>query len=209
MSLSTLNKPTSPWLDSNLENLFRTELSYAREPIGFYGYRCHPALKWVDRNNASKLLYNGLAKFAPLCPIVAYKEKTSAYVSPPLSGYNNSALMILGRDSTGKKRLIGSNYANWPTGGCSLPKSNFFDEFDQLTSRTAREGLIFNTVSSHMTYEDISIAKTVAYQSALFRTMPVALLVLDGEKSHMAFCPAVVYGSYPCDMSLEFLGEVL
>jgi hypothetical protein len=39
--------------------------------------------------------------------------------------------------------------------------------------------------------------------------MPIALLVLDKKKSHMAFSPAVVYGNYPSDMSVEFMGEVL
>jgi hypothetical protein len=60
-----------------------------------------------------------------------------------------------------------------------------------------------------MTFNDPQIAKQVAYQSELFRTMPIALLVLDEHQSHMAFSPAVVYGDHPSDMSLEYIGEVL
>jgi hypothetical protein len=163
MSLPTLNKSTSPWQDPSLENLFRTELSYAKDPIDFYGYKSHPALKWINSNKAEQLLFRGLTKFAPLYPIAAYKNQVSAWVSPPPSGYNNSALMILGKGDDGQIRLIGSNYANWPRGGSGLVKSNFFEEYDQLTSRTNKEHLIFNTISSHMNCNDIQISKQVAY----------------------------------------------
>ena len=210
ITLPTLNKSTSPWQDPSLENLFRTELSYASEPIDIPFYKSLPALKWVNSNNASKLLFKGLAKFSPLYPTMAYKNQISAWLSPPPSGYNNTVLIVLGKDSSGKKRLIGSNYANWPRGGGNdLLTWDFFSEFDQLTSDTAKETLIFNTVSSHMTCKDIDIAKAVLYQSEVVRTMPIALLVLDATKSYMAFSPAVVHGNYPADFSKEFMGEIL
>ncbi len=199
----------SPWEDASLENLFRNELSYARDPISVHGYQSRPEFKWIYKNKVEELLYRGLTKFAPLYPIGAYKNKVSAWVSPPPSGYNNSVLIILGKDTAGKKRLIGTNYANWPRGGSGLVKSDFFNEYDQLTTSTDKVNLIFSTVSSHMNSNDVGIAKDVAYQSEFFRTMPIALLVLDKNKSHIAFSPAVVYGNYPADFTKEFMGEIL
>jgi hypothetical protein len=209
MSLYKLNKSTSPWQDPSLENLFRTELSLASSPINFPMFKSLPALKWVNSNNASELLFKGLAKLAPLYPIIAYRGVISAYVSPPTSGAGNTALLIMGKDQSGKVRLVGSNLSCWPTGQSGGIKTNFFEKFDRLSNWRDQETLIIETISSHMTFNDLQIAKEVAYQSELFKTMPIKLLVLDGNKSHMAFSPAVVYGNYPCDMSLEFLGEVL
>lgn len=209
MSLPTLNKSTSPWQDPSLENLFRTELSFVSDPIDLPMYKSLTAFQWIHKTKTAGLLFRGLTKFAPLYPIIAYRGVISAYVSPPTSGAGNTALLIMGKDQSGKVRLVGSNLSCWPTGQSGGIKTNFFEKFDRLSNWRDQETLIIETISSHMTFNDLQIAKEVAYQSELFKTMPIKLLVLDGNKSHMAFSPAVVYGNYPCDMSLEFMGEVL
>ena len=118
-------------------------------------------------------------------------------------------LLSLGKDRKGKARLVGTNYLNMPQCNNNFTAINFFEDYDRATSRTEKESLIYNMISSQMTLDDLRNAKQVNYQAEVVRTMPIALLVLDATKSYMAFSPAVVCGNHPSDMSLEFLGEVL
>ena len=202
-----------PWLDQRLKNLFRTELQIslekAEDPINSLGYKSHPAFDWIQKNGAQDLLYKGLTKFAPLYPVIAYKGEISSWLSPAISGSGNTVLLILGKDPKGNVRLVGTNYLNMPQCNNNFTAINFFEDYDRATSRTEKESLIYNMISSQMTWDDLRIAKQVTHQAEVVRTMPIALLVLDGEKSYIAFSPAVVCGNYPSDMSLEFTDEVL
>ena len=209
MSLPTLNKSTSPWQDPSLENLFRTELSLVSDPIDLPMYKSLTAFQCIHKTKTAGLLFRGLTKFAPLYSVNAYKREISSWLSPPPSGSGNTVLLILGIDRKGKARLVGTNYLNMPQCNNNFTAINFFEDYDRATSRTEKESLIYNMISSQMTLDDLRNAKQVTYQAEVVRTMPIALLVLDGEKSYMAFSPAVVYGNYPSDLSLEFLGEVL
>lgn len=209
MSLPTLNKSTSPWQDPSLENLFRIELSLVSDPIDLPMYKSLTAFQWIHKTKTAGLLFRGLTKFAPLYPVNAYKGEISSWLSPPPSGSGNTVLLILGKDQKGKARLVGTNYLNMPQCNNNFTAINFFEDYDKATSRTEKESLIYNMISSQMTWDELRIANQVTYQAEVVRTMPIALLVLDATKSYMAFSPAVVYGNHPSDMSLEFLGEVL
>ena len=209
ITLPTLNKSTSPWQDPSLENLFRTELSFVSDPIDLPMYKSLTAFQWIHKTKTAGLLFRGLTKFAPLYPVISYKGEISSWLSPPPSGSGNTVLLILGKDRKCKARLVGTNYLNMPQCNNNFTAINFFEDYDRATSRTEKESLIYNMISSQMTLDDLRNAKQVTYQAEVVRTMPIALLVLDGEKSYMAFSPAVVYGNYPSDMSLEFMGEIL
>ena len=209
MSLYKLNKFLSPWEDASLESPFRTELSLANDPIDLPIYKSRPEFQWIDKYNAGDLLFRGLTKFAPLYPIIAYKKEISSWLSPAISGSGNTVLLILGKDKSGVVRLAGTNYLNMPQCNNNFTAINFFEDYDRATSRTEKESLIYNMISSQMTLDDLRNAKQVTYQAEVFRTMAIGLLVLDATKSYMAFSPAVVYGNYPSDMSLEFMGEIL
>ena len=209
MSLYKLNKSTSPWQDPSLENLFRTELSLVSDPIDLPMYKSLTAFQWIHKYNAGDLLFKGLTKFAPLCTVIAYKGEISSWLSPPPSGSGNTVLLILGKDKKGMVRLVGTNYLTMPQCNNNFTAINFFEDYDKATSRTKKESLIYNMISSQMTWDDLRNAKQVNYQAEVVRTMPIALLVLDATKSYMVFTPAVVCGNYPSDLSLEFLGEVL
>ncbi len=199
----------SPWEDASLENPIRTEMSLVNDPIDLPMYKSLPAFEWIYKHKAEDLLCRSLTRFAPLSPVISYKGQISSWLSPPISGSGNTVLLILSKDNSGAVRLVGTNYANWPKGSVGLTKFNFFEEYDSLEFRTDKERLIVETISSHMNCTDTQIAKEVAYQAELVRTMPIALLVLDINKSFMAFSPAVVYGNHPADFSKEFMGEVL
>ena len=209
ITLPTLNKSTSPWQDPSLENLFRTELSFVSDPIDLPMYKSLTAFQWIHKTKTAGLLFRGLTKFAPLYPVISYKGEISSWLSPPPSGSGNTVLLILGKDRKCKARLVGTNYLNMPQCNNNFTAINFFEDYDRATSRTEKESLIYNMISSQMTCDDLRIAKQVSYQAEVARTMPIALLVLDATKSYMAFSPAVVCGNHPSDMSLEFLGEVL
>ena len=209
MSLYKLNKSTSPWQDSSLENLFRTELSLVSDPIDLQMYKSLTAFQCIHKTKTAGLLFRGLTKFAPLYPVNSFKGEISSWLSPPASGYGNTVLLILGKGREGKARLVGTNYLNMPQCNNNFTAINFFEDYDRATYRTEKESLIYNMISSQMTLDDLRNAKQVTYQAEVFRTMAIGLLVLDATKSYMAFSPAVVYGNYPSDMSLEFMGEIL
>lgn len=209
ITLPNSNKSTSPWQDPSLENLFRTELSLVSDPIDLPMYKSRPEFQWIHKTKTAGLLFRGLTKFAPLYPVIAYKGEISSWLSPAISGSGNTVLLILGKDQKGNVRLVGTNYLIMPQCKNNFTAINFFEDYDRATSRTEKESLIYNMISSQMTWDDLRIAKQVTHQAEVVRTMPIALLVLDGEKSYMAFSPAVVCGNYPSDMSLEFTDEVL
>ncbi len=198
-----------PWLDKRLENLFRTELVIAADSMNLTDYKSHPAFDWINKNHTKNLLFKALEKYAPLFPVIAYKGNVSVWLSPPPSGQNNQVTIIMGKDQFGKIRVIGANYLNWPTVTKVKIKSNFFEAYDSLQSRFEKEYLMMDTISYHMSYYNKQIAISVTNEAELMRTMPIALLILDGERSYVAFAPAIVYGNYPSDMSKEFIGEVL
>jgi hypothetical protein len=213
MKTSIKSNITSPWLDQRLENLFRTELEIslekAEDPMNSLGYKSLPAFDWIQKNGAQDLLYKGLTQCAPLYPVIAYRGQTIIWMTPSPIIAGKALLLIMGKDLKGRIRLIGSNNTSIPKSYKAFNDLNIFEAYDQSISTRQIERLIYNVISSKMSIDDLEIASQVEYESQLFRVMPIALLILDGEMSYMAFAPAIVYGNHISDMSKEFIGEVL
>jgi hypothetical protein len=60
-----------------------------------------------------------------------------------------------------------------------------------------------------MTSDEVKDSKRVEIEASKYRTMPIYILVIDGENSYLGIDTAVVTGDYPSDMSYEFAGEIL
>jgi hypothetical protein len=98
--MSNLNQ--SPWLDSTYNNLYGRELVLAQENLGLPGFKPTPLYAWIHDNAASEAFFNGLAKLAPLFPVVGYNRVVSSWVSPPPSGQGNVVMVVLGKEPSAK-----------------------------------------------------------------------------------------------------------
>ena len=129
------------------------------------------------------------------------------WISP--SGDDTSVFIVVGRDGKGRQRVVGGNMFREPTKQGIRSKINVFDKYDSLDNQYAKESLISNAIASHM--ETIGYAQSVkaAWAEQLFGVRAIYVLVIDGEKTHIAISYAVVQYSFPVDQSWQYqFGEV-
>ena len=205
-------RPTepSPWLDPALTNNFRHEIELALQKSTYPSLIPDPLFAWIVANGAEPLLYTGFTKFAPLLPTYGYNNEVSLWTAPPLSGASNAICLIMGKDSNGKVRLTGGNYFSTPKEGAfeKISSPDFFAQLDSLSSDSEKISLVTDTFSKSFSEGDGEWIHQVESQCMSFYTMPIYLLVLDGEKTYLRGAPAVVEGMKHTDFSLECFGEV-
>lgn len=200
----------SPWITDRNNSVFGYEMSIAEDPSCHWFSKPHPLFHWLNENNLNSSLFDALAKLSPLHPVVSYNGHTSLWLSPPPSGSGNAVGIIIGRDKSNKLRIIGTNIMNCPAGSVNTPNACVFEAFDSLEGNALSiYRLIENEISSRMTPEEVAISKVIEHEAYKYRTMPIYILAIDGDKSYFGIDTAVVSGDYPSDMSYEFAGEIL
>ena len=198
----------SPWERPDLDHLFRYELELAARPKCGEPSTVHPVLAYIHKHKLDKLFYKGLTRFAPLVPVYSQMERALSWISP--AGDDTSVFIIIGKDGKGKQRVVGGNMFREPTKQGIRSKINVFDKYDSLDNQYAKENLISNAIASHM--ETIGYAQSVkaAWAEQLFGVRAIYVLVIDGEKTHIAISHAVVRYSFPVDQSWQYqFGEVI
>ena len=205
--MSNLNQ--SPWLDSTYNNLYRRELVLAQENLGLPGFKPTPLYAWIHDNAASEAFFNGLAKLAPLFPVVGYNRVVSSWVSPPPSGQGNVVMVVLGKDSNNIVRVVGSNRLNLPRNPVSHLHSapDFFAKYDN-SSEYEQQNLVRGAIGSGLATFDSDIVRELQRYCKLFNTMPIFIVILDGESPLFGCGPAVVEGFRQADFTYEFSGEI-
>lgn len=200
---------SSPWFDPNRSNLFRYELQLARENDSHSRVKPHPLFTWIQSYDGEQLLFNGLARFAPMFPTIAYHGQVAVWTSPPPSGSGNAVFIVMGHDGTGEIRLVGGNYFTEPVREADLASTSveFFNNFDRATT-DQRQELIRKTVMRSMAPEDMNLVHGISRQCDLFHTMGVYIVALTPQGGLFAATPAVIEGCNPANFSFEFLGEV-
>ena len=199
----------SPWLDSTYNNLYRRELALAQENLGLPGFKPTPLYAWIHDNAASEAFFNGLAKLAPLFPVVGYNRVVSSWVSPPPSGQGNVVMVVLGKDSNNTVRVVGSNRLKLPRNPerhlHSAP--DFFAKYDN-SSEYEQQNLVRGAIGSGLATFDSDIVRELQRYCKLFNTMPIFIVILDGESQLFGCGPAVVEGFRQADFTYEFSGEI-
>ncbi len=200
----------SPWLNHELSNDFRHEIQLAKENLPHPNYLPHPAYEWILNNGADQLLYKSLAKFAPLIPTYGFNKEVSLWTAPPLSGADNVICIVMGKDKSGKLRLVGGNSFSSPSirEVASISATAFFSQFDSLSSDSEKIHLVTDTFSKSISEVNSECVHQAESQCIRFYTMPIYLLVLDGGKRYFYVGPAVVEGMKQSDFSLECFEEV-
>lgn len=204
------SRNSSPWITHRNNSVFGYEMGIAEDPSCHWFSKPHPLFHWLNENNLNSALFDVLAKLSPLHPVVSYNGHTSLWLSPPPSGSGNAVGIIIGRDKSNQVRIIGTNFMNCPAGSINTPNACVFEAFDALAGNTlAIYRLIENEISSRMTSEEVGISKVIEHEAYKYRTMPIYILAIDGDKSYFGIDTAVVSGDHPSDMSYEFAGEIL
>jgi len=199
----------SPWLDSTYNNLYRRELVLAQETLGLPVFKPEPLYEWIHANAASEDFFKGLAKLAPLFPVVGYNSVVSSWLSPPPSGQGNVVMVVMGKDSNNIVRVVGSNRLNLPRNPVRhlLSAPDFFAKYDN-SSEYEKQNLIRNVIGSGLTTYDSDILRELERYCEFFNTMPIYIHILDGESPLFGCGPAVVEGFRQADFSYEFTGEI-
>lgn len=204
------NKTSSPWTTHRNNSVFGYEMSLVEDRSSHWPLIPDPLFNWLDKNNLTKTLLGVLEKLCPLHPVVSYKGYVSLWLSPPPSGAGNTVGIIIGRDKSSRLRIIGTNFMNNPTKLSNRPSECVFEAFDALGGQElAIYRLITNEIGARMTSEEVKISNIIEREACKYRTMPIYILVIDGDKSYFGIDTAVVTGDYPSDMSYEFAGELL
>ena len=199
----------SPWLDSTCNNLYRRELVLAEENLGFPGFKPAPLYAWIHASGASDHFFKGLAKLAPLFPVVGYNNVVSSWVSPPPSGQGNVVMVVMGRDANNKVRLVGSNFLNLPREPARhlLSAPDFFTKYD-TSSRYEQRNLVRDAIASGQATFDSDIVRELERYCEFFHAMPIYITLLEDGGNLFACGPAVVEGLAPADFAYEVFGEV-
>ncbi len=197
----------SPWERPELDHLFRYELEIAARPKRGEPSTVHPVLAYIHKHKLNRSLYKALTKFAPLVSVCSQIGRELSWVSP--AGDDTSVFIIVGKDGKGQQRIVGGNMFREPTRQAIRSGMNLFDKYDSLDNHYAQENLISNAIASHM--ETIGYAQSVkaAWAEQLFGIRAIYVLVIDGDKTHIAISHAVVRYLLPVDQSWQYqFGEV-
>lgn len=199
----------SPWLDNTKPNLFRDEFQLAREKLpGEYFTPIEP-YRWIFRNNGENLFFKGLARLAPMFPVVAYHGQVALWTSPPPSGLGNAIYLVMGHDKDQQLRFVGGNYFSEPKkqSRSVVSGASFFEQYDQADQCGQRQ-LVKETVEISSQPADASLLRNIRRECEHFHTMAIYITVLTDPGSMFHAAKAVIAGVKPADFSYEFFGEI-
>lgn len=207
----------SPWLDSAKSNLFRDQFKLIADlkidiwlkEMGAY-FTPIEIYQWVYDHQGEDLFFRGLAKLAPMVPLIAYQKQISVWLSPPLSGMGNAIYMVMGHDKKGQLRLVGGNYFTEPLrrNVTSINSKEFFEKYDKTDKRNQLQ-LVKEAVENSIQIADTNLLMNIRRECEHFNTMPVYITALcrnEGSLFHAG--KAVIEGDKPADFSYEFFGEI-
>jgi hypothetical protein len=206
----------SPWLDPTKSNLFRDEFRLLAEikvqpEISEWGpyYTPIPLYQWIFDHDGVDKFFRGLARLAPMFPMVAYKGQVAIWTSPPPSGLGNAIYMVMGHDATGELRLVGGNYFTDPRrgNGRCLESTSFFGHYDDADERT-RQDLVRDAIQVALMPDEVELIYGIRAKCEHVHTMAVYIRVLTDEGSLFHDATAIVEGEKPADFSYEFFGEI-
>ena len=199
----------SPWLDPSKSNLFKDEFQIARENLPYEQFKPLEIYAWIERHGGESLFFRGLARNAPMFPLLAYHGQVALWISPPPSGHGNAIFMVMGHDMAGTLRLVGGNFFTEPKPfkGSPVTSADFFAQYDSGNER-AQQSLVRETVMASISPEHLDLLRSVSRECEHFHTMAIYLAVLTKEGCLFHAAKAVIEGNKPADFSYEHFGEI-
>jgi hypothetical protein len=199
----------SAWLAPHLNNDFKRNLSALNDSPATTRTDTNALFAWLVEHDAVPVLNKALTRGAPLLPVYGLeKDKPSHWVSPAPSGAENHVDIVIGLDDKGALRCVASNILTKPTKTEASYPAKFFEKFDALKSTAEQAKLIGAVIDAAASNGHLDEVERVSAEGQRYRTMPIHLVVLDGEKQHFFTTTALVEGPPQTDCKLGWVGKV-
>ena len=199
--MSLLNHPL-------LTNDFQRELTTARSGDFEVKAKAHLAFTWLVENKASELLFKTIAQCTKFKPTPGFNGTPSHWTSPPPGGPDKCIVIVMSRNKQAMLQACASNAVEKPLVSDEKISTTFFADFAASRSKENQARLLHDLASSAPTIEHSGWVDRVYKDAKRYRTTPIFLIVLDGDKPHFYATTALVEAPPQTDRSLEWTGKV-
>ena len=191
-----------------LKNEFRTELDIAGSQNAEVRARAVPVFTWIAKHKAGPLLFKALAQRTNFKPTPGLEKKPSHFTSPPPGGRDYCIGIVMTLDDKGVPLAFASNAMTMPVKTEDSCPTKFPEAYSALRSTAQQVKLIHDVISCAASKEHMDWVDRVLKEGQRYRTSPVFLVVLDGDKQYFYATSALVEGPQQIDRSLECTGKV-
>ena len=199
----------SAWLAPHLNNDFKRNLSALNDSPTTTRTDASALFAWLIEHDAVPVLNKALTRGAPLLPVYGLeKDKPSHWTSPAPAGTGNQVGIVIGLDDKGALRCSATNMLKQPAKTEVPCPAKFFEKFDALKSTADQATLIGAVVDSAASNGHLDEVERVSAEGQRYRTMPIHLVVLDGDKQHFSTTTALVEGPPQTDRKLQWTGKL-
>jgi hypothetical protein len=192
----------------HFSNDLQRELSTAASKDSGVKARANPAFVWLVANHADKLLLKTLAKCTHFNATQGVERKPSHFTSTPPGGPEQCVVIVVGLDSKGTLRACASNAVPKPAKTDAPFPLEFFVQFDTARTIPAQVKLLQEAAASAASKEHMDWLDRVYTEGQRYRTSPILLIVLDGDKQHFYATTALLEAPLQSDRALEWTGRV-
>ncbi len=191
-----------------LKHDFQNEIDIAGSPNSEIRAKADSAFTWIAKHKAGPLLFKALAQRTNFKPTPGLEKKPSHFTSPPPGGRDYCIGVVLTLDDKGGPLAYASNAMTMPVKTENSCPTKFPEAYSALRSTAAQVKLIHDAISCAASKEDMDWVERVFKEGQRYRTSPVFLVVLDGDKQYFYATTALVEGPQQIDRSLECTGKV-
>lgn len=191
-----------------LTNDFQRELDIAGSTNSEVKTKANPAFGWIAKHTGSPLLFKTLGQCLAFKVTPGIQKQPAMMTSSPPGGPDQCAVIVVGMDSKGVLRACASNAVRKPARTEDPCPVKLFETFDALRSKAGQVELLHRVVSSVASKEHLDWVERMYAEGQRYRTSPLILVVLDGEKQYFYATTALVEGPQQTDRSLEWTGKV-
>ena len=191
-----------------LKNEFQTELNLAGSQNSEVSAKANPVFTWIAKHKAGPLLFKALAQHTNFKPTPGLERKPSHFTSPPPGGRDYCIGIVMTLDDKGKLWACATNAMTTPVKTENCCPTKFPEAYSALRSTAAQIKLIHDAISCAASKEHLDWVERAFEAGQHYRTSPIFLVVLDGDKQFFYATTALVQGPQQIDRSLECTGKV-
>ena len=198
---------TGPLSHPRLLNNFQSELAIANSAASEVRAKANPVFVWLVANHADKLPLKTLSQCTNFKPTPGLNGKTSHWTSAPGSA-EQCTVLVFGHDTKSNVMAWASNAIPKPAPTAETAKPASAADFAAARGPEALRKLLHQVVSNAASKEHMDWVERVYTEGQRYRTSPIFLVVLDGEKQYFYATTALIQGPQQVDRSLEWTGRV-
>ena len=196
----------SPFVPPKFDHPFRDQFNMTRDADPDIRAAANLAIKWINDNNAERLLYQALSLATKPKPVA----DTAMWLFPPHNGLGKHVAALMGLDAKEHMRCLVSNEITQPVKDATAAKSpapKNMEIFNTLKSASAQRDLIQLAVNAACAAQ-LDLVEQVCAESQKWRTMAALVVVLTADKPLVFVTPLVVFGPAQTHPAHTFTGKV-